>query len=162
MVILRSVGPVISTRRSSRSAGAGATVQSAARDVRRLGQEVEPPGARRPRRAAAVRERQQLVAAGAEPRCSSATKASASGVRISSAPSGSATPLLTVRVRAVVGEGVTKSDNLSGAGGLTAGSRAMTRGMWRFGWSPGAGTVASRTASATAGATAGSNTDGTM
>ena len=40
MIILRSAGPVISTRRSSRSAGIGATVQSPSRMSRRLGQEV--------------------------------------------------------------------------------------------------------------------------
>ena len=42
MIILRSVGPVISTRRSCRSAGIGATVHSALADVPRLGQEVRP------------------------------------------------------------------------------------------------------------------------
>ena len=40
MIILRSTGPVISTRRSSRSAGIGATVQSPSRIARGLGQEV--------------------------------------------------------------------------------------------------------------------------
>ena len=42
IIIFGSAGPVISTRRSSRSAGAGATVQSASRIVARAGQEVEP------------------------------------------------------------------------------------------------------------------------
>ncbi len=56
IIILGSAGPVISTRRSSRSAGAGATRQSAARIVARLGQEVgigagrELPVAARPGR----------------------------------------------------------------------------------------------------------------
>ena len=40
ITILRSVGPVISTRRSIRSAGIGATVQSPARMLGGLGQEI--------------------------------------------------------------------------------------------------------------------------
>ena len=41
MIILRSTGPVISTRRSSRSGGIGATLQSPSRTALRLGEEVE-------------------------------------------------------------------------------------------------------------------------
>ena len=40
IIILGSAGPVISTRRSSRSAGAGATTQSRLADLARAGQEV--------------------------------------------------------------------------------------------------------------------------
>ena len=59
ITILRSVGPVISTRRSSRSCGCAAIFQSASRICRRLGQEIGqlagvelPSGARRAPRAA--------------------------------------------------------------------------------------------------------------
>src|SRR6478609_11043699 len=140
MVIFRSVGPVISTRRSSRSAGAGATDQSAARtfavSARKSSRWVRETSSRRCPRSTSNSFRRAPNFS-----WSSATKANASGVRISAAPSGSTTPLLTVSVLAVVDEwvGVTKSDNLSGAGGLTAGSRVMTRGMLWAGWSPGTG-----------------------
>ena len=40
MIILRSTGPVISTRRSRMSCGSGATVQSLSRIFARLGQEI--------------------------------------------------------------------------------------------------------------------------
>ena len=43
MTILRSTGPVISTRRSWMSAGTGAHVHSASRTARRLGQEIGQP-----------------------------------------------------------------------------------------------------------------------
>ncbi len=46
IVIFRSVGPVISTRRSRRSAGASATFQSPGAHVGGLGQEVQRAGAR--------------------------------------------------------------------------------------------------------------------
>ena len=42
IIIFGSAGPVISTRRSSRSAGAGATVQSVVADVARRDEEVGP------------------------------------------------------------------------------------------------------------------------
>ncbi len=45
IIILRSVGPVISTRRSRRSGGAGATCQSPSRTAAVSGQEVQPAGA---------------------------------------------------------------------------------------------------------------------
>ncbi len=42
MIILRSTGPVISTRRSSRSFGSGATVHSLSRICLRLLQKIRP------------------------------------------------------------------------------------------------------------------------
>ena len=79
IIIFGSAGPVISTRRSSRSAGAGATVQSASRIVARGGQEVRADarvelGLALVRAAAAGR-----AAAGPNRRWRSATNASASG-----------------------------------------------------------------------------------
>ena len=55
MTILRSIGPVISTRRSSRSAGTGATVQSVLADLARLGQEVGQLAGRRSARCRSAR-----------------------------------------------------------------------------------------------------------
>ena len=65
ITILRSVGPVISTRRSGRSAGAGGTRQSPLADAARLGEEAgQLPGAQ-PRGAVLARG-EQLVALAAE------------------------------------------------------------------------------------------------
>jgi hypothetical protein len=82
-IILRSTGPVISTRRSCRSAGIGATFQSPSRmcrvSARKSG--VSPASKRfwRSLRTASRRLRVSL-----KRRCSSATKASASWLRTSS------------------------------------------------------------------------------
>ena len=65
MIILRSTGPVISTRRSCRSGGAGATFQSPSRMCGRLGQEVER-AARVERRRPAPARRQELAPPGLE------------------------------------------------------------------------------------------------
>ena len=82
IIILRSTGPVISTRRSSRSAGGGATCQSPSRTPRVSGRKsgsaprVELGLALAPALEQLERGRVQLA-------CSCATKSSASGVRIS-------------------------------------------------------------------------------
>ena len=84
MVILRSVGPVISTRRSFSAAGAGATFQESSARIaavsgRKSSVEVRAISARRsPRRASSSSRR------GVNRRCSSATKARAASVRTSS------------------------------------------------------------------------------
>lgn len=83
-VILRSVGPVISTRRSSRASGAGATRQeSSARIAAVSGRKPSVPvraiSARRSARRASSSSRR-----GVNRRCSAATKASAGSVRTSS------------------------------------------------------------------------------
>ena len=62
MTILRSQGPVISTRRSRRSPGAGATCQVRVPDRARLRQELEL-GARVDRGLALLAGAQQLLAA---------------------------------------------------------------------------------------------------
>ena len=82
-IILRSTGPVISTRRSSRSAGIGATRQSPSRIA---GSRPENP-ASRPRRTASdasARRASNSRRRASKLRCSSARKARAAGVRISS------------------------------------------------------------------------------
>ena len=66
MTILRSVGPVISTRRSSRSFGIGATRQSDSRISARLGQEVRQLAGVQPT-LALLAGLQQLRDPGAEP-----------------------------------------------------------------------------------------------
>ena len=83
IVILRSVGPVISTRRSSSAAGAGATRQSPSRmcavSGRKSSVAVRAISARRaPLRSSSSARR------GANRRCSSARNVSASGVSTSS------------------------------------------------------------------------------
>ena len=82
IAIFGSVGPVISTRRSCRSAGTGATVQSPARTsavaARKSRVPVRTISARRSRRAASSSSRRSWNRASR-----SATKASASGVRTS-------------------------------------------------------------------------------
>ena len=65
MIILRSTGPVISTRRSWMSAGTGAHVQSPSRIGARLGQEVRQLAGVEPRLARDA-AREQLGAARAE------------------------------------------------------------------------------------------------
>ena len=67
MIILRSTGPVISTRRSSRSRGIGATFQSRRAHAGRLGQEVEPLGAGVEPGLADGPGRQQFLERGPEP-----------------------------------------------------------------------------------------------
>ena len=62
MTILRSTGPVISTRRHCRSFGTGAIFQSPSRIALRLGQEVGPLAGVEPPRAVGTR-RQQFLAA---------------------------------------------------------------------------------------------------
>ena len=81
-IILRSTGPVISTRRSAMSAGYGAQVHVAVADRPRLGQEIGQLA--RVELGLALRAAsEQLVAATAEARCRLAANATASGVRIS-------------------------------------------------------------------------------
>jgi hypothetical protein len=48
MIILRSTGPVISTRRSSRSAGSGATFQSPSRTLAVSGRNPKPVPSAKP------------------------------------------------------------------------------------------------------------------
>ncbi|CAM5676638.1 hypothetical protein SAFG77S_03627 [Streptomyces afghaniensis] len=84
MVILRSVGPVISTRRSFRASGAGATFQESSARIaavsgRKSRVEVRAISARRSARRARSSSRR-----GVNRRCSSATKASAASERTSS------------------------------------------------------------------------------
>ena len=83
IAIFGSVGPVISTRRSRRSAGAGATVQSDSRTSAVSGRKSSRPvraiSSRRLRRAASSSSRRSSKRASR-----SATKASASGVSTSS------------------------------------------------------------------------------
>ena len=85
IIILVSAGPVISTRRSSRSGGAGATRQSAARmsavSARKSGRS---PAEIRAWRSA--RRRSSASRSGPNRRCRSARNASASGVRTRSRP----------------------------------------------------------------------------
>ena len=64
IIILRSTGPVISQRRSRRSAGAGATRQSPSRIVLRLGEEAG--GSRRRRGCAAARAAPRAARAAAD------------------------------------------------------------------------------------------------
>ena len=94
IIILASAGPVISTRRSSKSAGAGATVQSLARTSRVPGRK----SGRSPASRAAWRSTPALEqvdrACGPNRRCRSATKASASSVRTRSEP-GTVGPVTT-------------------------------------------------------------------
>ena len=95
MTIFRSTGPVISTRRSWRSAGSGATSQAVPRmwpvSAGKLGRQPASHFSCRAARAASSSSMRQ-----AKRRTRSATKASASVVRTRSAPSGkgpwSATP----------------------------------------------------------------------
>ena len=83
IIIFGSAGPVISTRRSSKSAGAGATVHSPSRLSIGFGRKsgVSPASRRRCRRS---RSWSSLVRSLLKDRCSCATKSSASGVRTSS------------------------------------------------------------------------------
>ncbi len=80
IAILGSVGPVISTRRSRRSPGSGATVQSPARTSAVSGRKsrvpLRPIAARR-----AARARSSSSRRGPNRRCRSATNSSASAVR---------------------------------------------------------------------------------
>ena len=93
-IILRSTGPVISTRRSWMSARTGAQVQSASRTARVSGRKsgslpASNSACRRARRASSSFRR------GPNARCSFAAKATASGVRIS-AYSGVMRPLIAM------------------------------------------------------------------
>jgi hypothetical protein len=82
MVIFRSVGPVISTRRSVRSAGAGGANQSAARMSAVSGRKPSvPPAAISARRAA--RAASNSLRRGRNRRFRSATNSTASSDRIS-------------------------------------------------------------------------------
>src|SRR5687768_3476272 len=78
MIIFRSTGPVISTRRSSRSAGASATCQSPSRTSRVSGRKSgsSPPAMRSMR---AARARSSSSRRGFSSRWSASTKARASG-----------------------------------------------------------------------------------
>ena len=76
MTILRSVGPVISTRRSASAGGAGATRQSPSR-VGRLGQEVERAARRRARPGARSRAASSSRRRSSNPHGASATKRAA-------------------------------------------------------------------------------------
>ena len=87
IIIFGSAGPVISTRRSSRSAGAGATRQSAAADVGGLGQEVGHDRRRRGRAWRFLRAARSSAGAAPNWRWRSARNSSASGVRTRSSPS---------------------------------------------------------------------------
>ena len=83
MTILRSTGPVISTRRSCRSAGTGATRHSLSRTSRVSGRKSgSSPASRRVWRSARAARSRPRVAS--KRRWSSATNASASALRISS------------------------------------------------------------------------------
>ena len=91
IIIFGSAGPVISTRRSSRSAGAGATDQSAARTSAVSGRK---PSCRPPARIAlsrSWRRSRRSSRSGPNRRWRSATNASASSVRMRSLP-GTAPP----------------------------------------------------------------------
>src|SRR3954452_24724313 len=93
MTILRSVGPVISTRRSRRSCGTGATRQSPSRTSRVSSRKPRlPPASSMARRSA--RRRSRSWRTGSKRSCKLATNASASSVRTSSNRSliGPATP----------------------------------------------------------------------
>ena len=81
MTIFRSVGPVISTRRSSRSEGTGSITQSVSRSSRVSGRKSgsSPAASRRCRSARASSSSSRRAP---KRRSSSATKASASAVRI--------------------------------------------------------------------------------
>src|SRR5215216_5467038 len=86
MTILRSVGPVISTRRSSSGGGAGATCQSPSRTSRVSGRKSSiSPAAMRLRRSA--RRPSSWRRRSSKHSCRSATKARASSVRTVSKPS---------------------------------------------------------------------------
>ena len=81
MIILRSTGPVISTRRSSRSAGSGAVVHSASRMCAVSGRNSgRSPASRRCWRA--TRAASSCLRVGLNSRCSVTAKARASGVRM--------------------------------------------------------------------------------
>ncbi len=94
MTILRSTGPVISTRRSAMSAGYGAQVQSASRtarvSARKSGSTPASSSAWRVARRASSSLRRPPNA-----RCSFAAKATASGVRIA-AYSGVMRPVISM------------------------------------------------------------------
>ena len=82
MIILRSTGPVISTRRSRMSAGMGATVQSRLADLARSRRRKSgfSPASRRFCRS--WRACSNSLRRGLNVRCRSTMKATASGVRI--------------------------------------------------------------------------------
>src|SRR5881628_1437539 len=63
MIILRSTGPVISTRRSARSAGIGATLQASSSRIDRFGPIGEQAQARRLKRAIQVADESECVGA---------------------------------------------------------------------------------------------------
>ena len=96
MIILRSTGPVISTRRSSRSAGVPATVQSPSRIALVSGRKAgSSPASIRAWKAARASSRRRRSSP--KRRSSMATKAQASSVRISSTP-GTAGPSISTPV----------------------------------------------------------------
>ena len=108
MTILRSTGPVISTRRSSRSGGMGATFQSPSRMPRVSGRKsgCQPASSRAwtsARRARSSRLRPSKA------RCSLASSARASGVRISSYSGLIGALISTPATAAVPGAGIVSS-----------------------------------------------------
>ena len=86
MIILRSTGPVISTRRSCRSSGVGATRQSPSRTACVSARNAGRSPARR-RACRSWRARSTSCRRGSKRRARSATNASASGVRTRDAAS---------------------------------------------------------------------------
>ena len=98
MIILRSTGPVISTRRSARSAGVPAMVQSPSRTASVSGRKAGfSPASMRAWNA--VRASSRRRRSSPKRRSSMATKAQASSVRISARPV-TAGPLISIPVSA--------------------------------------------------------------
>src|SRR2546425_5028977 len=102
MIILRSTGPVISTRRSVRSGRLGATVHSAARSCRVAGRKSgsAPASSSRCR---ATRRASSSRRTGSNRRASPARKLSASGERTAAQPSGAGRVSTTPGTAAVAG-----------------------------------------------------------